>query len=72
MRKAVAILFWACVGFGNPGEVTFFLNSPPKPVRASVVVQDGQYQVFYLTDEEPVFWTCPPTAECVNVPQVCR
>ena len=72
MRKVAVVLFWACVGFSQSNEVTFFLNDLPRRTQSSVTFHDGQYQIFYMTNQKPIFWTCPPTVECVNVPQVCR
>jgi hypothetical protein len=71
MKRIAVLLFWACVGFSNPAGVTWFLNTN-KVTDPRVLLNDDQYQIFYQTDEAPKFWTCPPTAECVYVPQECR
>lgn len=65
------LLFWACVGFANPGGVTWFLNTN-KIADPRVLLNDGQYQVFYKTDTAPQFTTCPDNAYCVYLPEECR
>ena len=72
MKRAAMLLFWVCIGFGDPTSVIWFLNGY-KPIDARLVVsRDGQYQVFYRTDKELTVLKCPNGADCVYLPQACQ